>query len=277
MTRGPRRAATSCDIAQPRPAGVRHHPADHVRGAVRLRVRRRGLRSPDTPATSSSSFPASSPRPSCSGPSTPAIGIAEDMSKGFIDRLRSLPLYQPAVLIGRTFSDLLRNVFTFFVMLIVGFAVGFRLEGGIPKAILATLLLLDVRLGVQLDPGANRAVGEVGRGGQLRRVHLDVPVDVHLLRVREHRDACRTGSPADRRRQPVHDRHQRQPGALQRQRSRATTCGWSLLWAVGITSCSRCCRSGSSTRRRTDPDRDTRDATDRGSVGRRVTERDDQV
>ena len=71
-----------------------------------------------------------------------ALGIAEDMSKGFIDRLRSLPLYQPAVLIGRTFSDLLRNVFTFFVMLIVGFAVGFRLEGGIPKAILATLLLL---------------------------------------------------------------------------------------------------------------------------------------
>jgi len=71
-----------------------------------------------------------------------ALGLAEDMSKGFIDRLRSLPLYQPAVLIGRTFSDLLRNVFTFFVMLIVGFVVGFRLEGGIPKAILATLLLL---------------------------------------------------------------------------------------------------------------------------------------
>jgi ABC transporter DrrB family efflux protein len=71
-----------------------------------------------------------------------ALGIAEDMQKGFIDRLRSLPLYQPAVLIGRTLSDLLRNVFTFFVMLIVGLLVGFRLEGGIPDAIFATLLLL---------------------------------------------------------------------------------------------------------------------------------------
>jgi len=30
-----------------------------------------------------------------------------------IERLRSLPIYQPAVLIGRTVSDLCRNVFTF--------------------------------------------------------------------------------------------------------------------------------------------------------------------
>lgn len=70
------------------------------------------------------------------------IGIAEDMQKGFIDRLRSLPMYQPAVLIGRTWSDLLRNAFTFVIMLIVGFIVGFRLDGGIARAVLATLLLL---------------------------------------------------------------------------------------------------------------------------------------
>jgi ABC-2 type transport system permease protein/oleandomycin transport system permease protein len=71
------------------------------------------------------------------------IGVAEDLSKGFIDRLRSLPMYPSAVLLGRTLSDLLRNMFTFVVMLIVGFVVGFRLEGGIPRAIVATLLLLS--------------------------------------------------------------------------------------------------------------------------------------
>jgi ABC-2 type transport system permease protein len=70
------------------------------------------------------------------------IGIAEDMQKGFIDRLRSLPMYPSAVLIGRTFSDLLRNIFTFVIMLVVGFVVGFRLEGGLANAALATLLLL---------------------------------------------------------------------------------------------------------------------------------------
>lgn len=70
------------------------------------------------------------------------IGIAEDMQKGFIDRLRSLPMYPSAVLVGRTVSDLLRNTFTFMIMLIVGLIVGFRLEGGLGDAILATLLLL---------------------------------------------------------------------------------------------------------------------------------------
>jgi ABC-2 type transport system permease protein len=70
------------------------------------------------------------------------IGIAEDLSKGLIDRLRSLPMYQSAVLIGRTISDVVRNVITFAVMLVVAFAVGFRVEGSILEAVAATLLLL---------------------------------------------------------------------------------------------------------------------------------------
>ena len=71
-----------------------------------------------------------------------SIGIAEDMQKGFIDRLRSLPIYPSAVLIGRTFSDLLRNIFTFVIMLVVGLLVGFRLEGGLADGLIATMLLL---------------------------------------------------------------------------------------------------------------------------------------
>jgi ABC-2 type transport system permease protein len=70
------------------------------------------------------------------------VGVAEDVSKGLIDRLRSLPMYQPAVLIGRSISDLLRNVFTFIVMFVVGYAVGFRIEGSVLAAIGATVLLL---------------------------------------------------------------------------------------------------------------------------------------
>ena len=71
------------------------------------------------------------------------IGIAEDLSKGLVDRLRSMPMARSAVLIGRTVSDLVRNVITFFVMLVVSFwPIGFRFEGSIVEAILATLLLL---------------------------------------------------------------------------------------------------------------------------------------
>ena len=70
------------------------------------------------------------------------IGIAEDLQKGFIDRLRSLPISQAAVLIGRTMSDMVRNVATFLVMLGVSFAIGFRFEGGVLRGVLATVLLL---------------------------------------------------------------------------------------------------------------------------------------
>jgi ABC transporter DrrB family efflux protein len=71
-----------------------------------------------------------------------SIGLAEDMQKGLIDRLRSLPMSRPAVIVGRTVSDLLRNVLTFVVMLVVAFMIGFRFEGGLLDAVAATLLML---------------------------------------------------------------------------------------------------------------------------------------
>jgi ABC transporter DrrB family efflux protein len=70
------------------------------------------------------------------------IGLATDMEKGYVDRLRTLPISQSAVLTGRTLSDFIRNLITFTVMIIVGFLIGFRFEGGIADGLLACLLLL---------------------------------------------------------------------------------------------------------------------------------------
>jgi ABC-2 type transport system permease protein len=69
------------------------------------------------------------------------VGVAEDLSKGIIDRLRSLPMYPSAVLIGRTVSDVVRNALTFVIMLAVAFAIGFRIEGTVAEALFATFLL----------------------------------------------------------------------------------------------------------------------------------------
>ncbi|MET0145646.1 MAG: ABC transporter permease [Ilumatobacteraceae bacterium] len=69
------------------------------------------------------------------------VGVADDLSKGIIDRLRSLPMYQGGVLVGRTLSDAVRNVLTFAVMFAVAYAVGFRVEGTIWQAFLATALM----------------------------------------------------------------------------------------------------------------------------------------
>jgi ABC transporter DrrB family efflux protein len=57
-----------------------------------------------------------------------AIGLTEDLSKGVIDRFRSLPMARSAVLAGRTFADLARNAAVVTLMLLVGFSIGFRYQ-----------------------------------------------------------------------------------------------------------------------------------------------------
>jgi ABC transporter DrrB family efflux protein len=55
-----------------------------------------------------------------------AIGLTEDLSKGVIERFRSLPMARSAVLAGRTLADLIRNGFVIGLMMTVGFLIGFR-------------------------------------------------------------------------------------------------------------------------------------------------------
>jgi ABC-2 type transport system permease protein len=71
-----------------------------------------------------------------------AIGLADDMQKGIIDRFRSLPMARSAVLVGRTTSDLLNNVLVVVIMSICGLIVGWRIRDGILNALAAYVLLL---------------------------------------------------------------------------------------------------------------------------------------
>ena len=70
------------------------------------------------------------------------VGLAEDKNRGFIERLRSLPMARSAILTGRTTADLARNVFVVALMAAVGFAVGFRIETNAAKFLLGLLVLL---------------------------------------------------------------------------------------------------------------------------------------
>jgi ABC-2 type transport system permease protein len=70
-----------------------------------------------------------------------AIGLADDLQKGIVDRFRSLPMSRSAVLIGRTTSDLLNNVFVVVVMSLTGLIVGWRIHNGFLKAVAAYALL----------------------------------------------------------------------------------------------------------------------------------------
>ena len=71
-----------------------------------------------------------------------AIGLAEDLQRGLIERFHALPMARMAVLAGRTVSDLARNVVVVIVISLVGLGVGFRPTGGVPAYLAACLLML---------------------------------------------------------------------------------------------------------------------------------------
>src|SRR5947209_10702127 len=49
-----------------------------------------------------------------------ALGLNEDVHKGLIDRFRSLPMARPAVLAGRTLSDVVTNGISMMILIITG-------------------------------------------------------------------------------------------------------------------------------------------------------------
>jgi ABC transporter DrrB family efflux protein len=71
-----------------------------------------------------------------------AIGLAEDLQRGLIERFKALPMARMAVLGGRTIADTARNVMVLIIITGVGFAVGFRPQGGFVDYIAACLVML---------------------------------------------------------------------------------------------------------------------------------------
>ena len=70
------------------------------------------------------------------------VGLADDLSKGMIDRFRSLPMARSAVLAGRTIAETIRNIFVIILITLVGMIIGFRIEHGFLDFTLAMLLIL---------------------------------------------------------------------------------------------------------------------------------------
>jgi ABC transporter DrrB family efflux protein len=71
-----------------------------------------------------------------------ALGLAEDLKKGLIDRFRSLPMSRSAVLAGRTLADVATNTLSLMVMVVVGLLVGFGFTTSVPEVIAGIGLML---------------------------------------------------------------------------------------------------------------------------------------
>ena len=69
-----------------------------------------------------------------------AIALAQELQKGVIDRLKSMPMARSAVLAGRLVADTIRMFVTIVIVVGVGYAVGFRFDNGVGLAIAMIVL-----------------------------------------------------------------------------------------------------------------------------------------
>jgi ABC-2 type transport system permease protein len=64
-----------------------------------------------------------------------AVGLSTDLSTGVIERFRTLPMWRPAVLVGRSLADLLTAVLCTVIVAVTGLAIGWRPDDGLAAAL----------------------------------------------------------------------------------------------------------------------------------------------
>jgi ABC-2 type transport system permease protein len=70
------------------------------------------------------------------------MGLNADIQKGLFDRFRSLPMWQASPILGALAGDLFRYSVASTLILVMGFILGFRPQGGVVGVLLAVALVL---------------------------------------------------------------------------------------------------------------------------------------
>ena len=76
------------------------------------------------------------------GSTQTSVGVAEDFSKGFVDRFRSLPMSRSAFLTGRVLSDALRYAVLLILLVVIGLVMGFRFDSSFGLILLGLGLIV---------------------------------------------------------------------------------------------------------------------------------------
>lgn len=77
-----------------------------------------------------------------------ASAVALDVSRGVVDRFRSMPIARSALVVGRSVADLARAVLEMTVLVVTGLLVGWQWHRGIGNALLAVGLVLLLRFAI---------------------------------------------------------------------------------------------------------------------------------
>jgi ABC transporter DrrB family efflux protein len=73
-----------------------------------------------------------------------AMGLVSDLEKGFVDRLKSLPIARSSILVGRSLSSLIHSSIGIAVMALTGLAVGWRIRTSVLEGMLGFALFLAI-------------------------------------------------------------------------------------------------------------------------------------
>jgi ABC-2 type transport system permease protein len=76
------------------------------------------------------------------------IAINTDLTKGVVDRFRSLPMWRPSPLVGALLGDTVRYVIAGTVIILLGVILGFRPEAGVVGAVSALALVVLFSFGL---------------------------------------------------------------------------------------------------------------------------------
>jgi len=71
-----------------------------------------------------------------------AMGLTNDLQKGIVDRLKSLPISRASVLVGRSISSLIHSSIGIAVMAVTGLLIGWRIHDGVGPALVGFAVLL---------------------------------------------------------------------------------------------------------------------------------------
>jgi daunorubicin/doxorubicin transport system permease protein len=76
------------------------------------------------------------------------VALNTDVTKGVVDRFKSLPVWRPAPLVGAVFGDSARYLMAATVVTVLGFIMGFEAGGGAPGVVAAIAVVVAFTFGL---------------------------------------------------------------------------------------------------------------------------------
>ena len=142
-----------------------------------------------------------------------AVGLSADLGSGVIDRFRTLPMWRPAMLVGRSLADLLTaGICTAFVA-VTGLIIGWRPEGDIGSTIAGFAIFLFFSYALSWTCACLGMVSESPESAQGTGLVIFFPLAI-ISNALVPDAAHAAGATHDRQLEPRQRRHRRGPRAM---------------------------------------------------------------